>query len=133
MFYIFCDVHMLSCIQLFATPWTVARQAPRSTGFPRQVYWSRLPFPIPGNLPNLGSNLPLLYLSHWQIDSFTTAPPWKPLYTPSITLMVSLKPEIILRLNCYECAARRNHSSNSNTFLPAKQEMMYYLLQNVHK
>ena len=34
------------------TPWTVARQAPLSMGFPRQEYWGRLPFPSPGDLPN---------------------------------------------------------------------------------
>ena len=44
----------LSCIRLFATPWTVARQAPLSAGFPRQEYWSELPFPPPGDLPNPG-------------------------------------------------------------------------------
>ena len=37
-----------------ATPWTVARQAPLSTGFSRQEYWSGLPFPSPGDLPDLG-------------------------------------------------------------------------------
>ena len=36
----------------FATPWTVARQAPLSMGFPRQEYWSGLPFPSPGDLPD---------------------------------------------------------------------------------
>ena len=36
------------------TPWTVAHQAPLSTGFPRQEYWSGLPFPSPGDLPNPG-------------------------------------------------------------------------------
>ena len=36
------------------TPWTVARQAPLSMGFPRQKYWSGLPFPPPGDLPNPG-------------------------------------------------------------------------------
>ena len=41
-----------SCIQLFATPWTVALQAPLSMGFSRQEYWSGLPFPPPGALPN---------------------------------------------------------------------------------
>ena len=40
-----------SCLTL-ATPWTVARQAPLSMGFSRQVYWSRLLFPSPGDLPN---------------------------------------------------------------------------------
>ena len=37
-----------------ATPWTVARQAPLSTGFSRQEYWSWLPFPSPGDLHNPG-------------------------------------------------------------------------------
>ena len=37
----------------FATPWTVARQTPLSMGFPRQEYWSGLPFPSPGDLPDL--------------------------------------------------------------------------------
>ena len=36
------------------TPWTLARQAPLSMGFSRQEYWSRLPFPSPGDLPNPG-------------------------------------------------------------------------------
>ena len=36
------------------TPWTVARQAPLFMGFPRQEYWSRLPFPSPGDLPDSG-------------------------------------------------------------------------------
>ena len=44
----------LSCIRLFATLWTVACQAPLSIGFPRQGYWSRLPFPSPGDLPDPG-------------------------------------------------------------------------------
>ena len=41
----------LSCVQLFVTPWTVAHYAPLSMGFPRQEYWSGLPFPSPGDLP----------------------------------------------------------------------------------
>ena len=36
----------------FVTPWTVAQQAPLSMGFPRQEYWSELPFPSPGDLPD---------------------------------------------------------------------------------
>ena len=43
-----------SPVRLFATPWTIARQAPLSMGFSRQEYWSRLPFPSPGDLPNAG-------------------------------------------------------------------------------
>ena len=44
----------LSHVQLFATPWTAAYQAPTSMGFSRQEYWSGLPFPSPGDLPNSG-------------------------------------------------------------------------------
>ena len=44
----------LSHFQLSETPWTVAHQAPLSMGVPRQEYWSGLPFPPPGNLPNSG-------------------------------------------------------------------------------
>ena len=53
----------------FATPWTIACQALLSMRFPRQKYWSGLPFPFPGDLPDPGipgSNLSLL---HWQVDS----------------------------------------------------------------
>ena len=45
---------LLSRVWLFATPWTVAYQAPPSMGFSRQEYWSGLPFPSPGDLPNPG-------------------------------------------------------------------------------
>ena len=45
---------VLSCVQLTAILWTVARQAPWSSGFPRQEYWRGLPFPPPGHLPDPG-------------------------------------------------------------------------------
>ena len=48
------EVKLLSRVRLFATPWTVAHQAPRSMGFSRHEYWSGLPFPSPGDLPNPG-------------------------------------------------------------------------------
>ena len=47
-------VKALSCVRLFAIPWTVAYHDPQSMEFPRQGYWSRLPFPSPGDLPNPG-------------------------------------------------------------------------------
>ena len=47
-------VKSLSRVRLFATPWTVAYQAPPSMGFSRQEYWSGLSFPSPGDLPNPG-------------------------------------------------------------------------------
>ena len=47
-------VKSLSYVQLFATPWTLAYQAPPSMGFSRQECWSGLPFPSPGDLPDPG-------------------------------------------------------------------------------
>ena len=44
----------LSHVQLFVIPWTIACKAPLSMGFIRQEYWSGLPFPSPGDLPNPG-------------------------------------------------------------------------------
>ena len=45
---------MLSHVRLFVTPWTVARQAPLTMRFSRKEYWSGLPLPSPGGLPNPG-------------------------------------------------------------------------------
>ena len=50
--YRYKKVESLSGVQLFATPWTVAYQASPSMGFSRQEYWSGLPFPSPGDLPD---------------------------------------------------------------------------------
>ena len=51
------NVKSLSNVQLFATLWTVAHQAPPSMGFSRQEYWSGLPFSSPGDLPDPGFEL----------------------------------------------------------------------------
>ena len=53
-------------------PWTVAHQAPLSLGFSRQEYWSGLPFPSPGDLPDPGIELRSPTL---QADALTSAPP----------------------------------------------------------
>ena len=52
--YIMVKVKSLSRVRLFATPWTVAYQAPLSMGFSKQEYWNGLPFPAPGDLPDPG-------------------------------------------------------------------------------
>ena len=65
----------LSRVRLFATPWTVAHQAPPSMGFSRQEYWSGLPFPPPGDLPDPGIELRSPAL---QADALTSEPPGKP-------------------------------------------------------
>ena len=72
---------MLSRVRLFATPWTVAHQAPPSMGFSRQEYWSGLPFPSPGDLPDPGikPRSPAL-----EADALTSEPPGKPIVWPQV-------------------------------------------------
>ena len=65
---------LLSRVRLFVTPWTVACQAPLSMGFSRQEYWSRLPFPSPGDLPYTGIEP---RFPAQQGDSFPIEPPGK--------------------------------------------------------
>ena len=67
-------VKSLSRVQLFVTLWTIAYQAPLSMGFSRQDYWSGLPFPSPGDLPNPGIEPGSLAL---QADALTSEPPGK--------------------------------------------------------
>ena len=66
---------LLSHVQLFMTPWTVAHQAPLSMEFSRQEYWSGQPLPSPGDLPNPG-------IKPWspalQVNSLPSEPPGKP-------------------------------------------------------
>ena len=61
--------------RLFATPWTAAHQAPLSMGFSRQEYWSGLPCPPPGDLPDPGIELTS---PAWAGGFFITEPPGKP-------------------------------------------------------
>ena len=70
------EVNLLRCVRLFVIPWTVAYQAPPSMGFSRQGYWSGLPFPSPGDLPDPGikPRSPAL-----QADALPSVPPGKPL------------------------------------------------------
>ena len=57
----FCMLSCFSRVWLFVTVWTVDCQAPLSMGFPKQEYWSGLPFPSPRDLPDQGSNSGLLH------------------------------------------------------------------------
>ena len=73
----------------FGIPYTVARQAPLSMGFPRQEYCSELPFPPPGDLPNPGIK-PTSPASLALADGFsTTEPPGKP-FSPSDTIKLEV-------------------------------------------
>ena len=68
-------VKSFSHVRLFSTPWTVAYQASPSMGFSRQEYWSGLPFPSPGDLPNSGIEPGSPALG---ADVLTSEPPGKP-------------------------------------------------------
>ena len=69
---------LLSHVQLFATPWTVPRQAPLSVGFCRQDYWSGLPFPSPGDLRHPGIELESPVSPALQADSLPAETSGKP-------------------------------------------------------
>ena len=88
---VWCVVSHFSRVQLSATLWTIAHQAPLSMGFSRQEYWSELPCPPPGDLPDPGTNLHLLRLLYWQVGSL-------PLMAPGKPKMVHLLWEIVWQL-----------------------------------
>jgi len=71
-----------SHVQLSATPWAVAHQAPLSKGFSRQEYWSGLPCPPPRDFPDLGIKPSSLHLLHWQAHSLPPAPLGKSAFYP---------------------------------------------------
>ena len=67
-------VKSLSRVRLFVTPWTVAYQAPPSMGFSRQEYWSGVPLPSPGYLPDPGMEPGS---PAFQADALASEPPGK--------------------------------------------------------
>ena len=92
------EVKSLSCVRLFATPWTVAYQAPQSMEFSKQEYWSGLPFPSPGDLPNPGikPRYPSL-----QADALLSEPPNKYKKKPRCWMMRISSPVTLLYKGCY--------------------------------
>ena len=72
-----CDKLIQSCPTLFATLWTVARQAPVSMEFSRQEHWSGWPCPPPGNLPDPGIASTYLMFPAWADVLFTTSNTWE--------------------------------------------------------
>ena len=70
-----CMLSRFSRVQLFATPWNVAHQAPLTMECFRQEYWSGVPFPTPGDLPNPGIEPES---PTFQVDALTSEPPGKP-------------------------------------------------------
>ena len=76
--FFFFNRDVLSLVWLFAAFWTMAFQAPLSMGFSRQEYWSGLPLPPPGDIPNSGIEPTSPASPALAGGFFTTAPPWKP-------------------------------------------------------
>ena len=74
-----CLLSRFGRIWLCATPWTIAHWAPLSVGFSRQEYWSGLPCPPPGDLPDPGWNPHLLHLPALTGGLFTTSTIWEAL------------------------------------------------------
>ena len=97
--YLFACACGLSRFRLFMTPWTVAHQAPLSVGFPRQDYWSGLPFPPPGIKPESPVSPAL------QADSLPAEPLEKPhlfvnlLFPPSLSSFSPFSPLSFLALS----------------------------------
>ena len=83
---------VLSHVQLFATPWTIALQAPLSMEFSRQEYWGGLPFATPGDDPRIKPRSPTL-----QADSLPSEPPGKSTggYRRHLFL-ISLNPDFLI-------------------------------------
>ena len=80
--YVVCMLSHFSCVRLFAVLWTLCNpvawySSPLSMGFSRQEYWSGLPCPPPGDLPDPGTK-PASLLLHWQVGSLLLVPPGKP-------------------------------------------------------
>ena len=75
--YVLCCVTLLSRVRLFATPWTVTRQAPLSMEFSRREHWNGLPCPPPGDLPDAGTEPASLTSLALAGVFFTTSATWK--------------------------------------------------------
>jgi len=105
-----------SWVRLFVTPWTVAHQAPLSMGFSRQEYWSGLPFPSPGDLPDPGiePRSPLL-----KLDSLPSEPPGKPHMSDKHKQKEWNKPE------CYLWTGKNGRTSQ--TYNMNTTQIMYHL------
>ena len=96
-----CVCVLLSHVQLFAPPQTVAHQASLSMGFFKQEYWSGLPCPPPEDLPNRGiePRSPVLW-----VGSLPSELPGKPLFCVGMTNLLIREKEHLLLLCCWHCS-----------------------------
>ena len=116
---------MLSCVQLFATPWTVAHQAPLSMRFSRQEYWSRLPCPPPGGLPNPGIK-PMFQTHVSYVSCIHTTKPEKLLYTDQFRSVQF----ILVAQSCPTLCEPMNYSTPG---LPVHHQLPEFTQTHVHR
>ena len=102
-------VQLLSCVRLFAIPWTVACKAPLSLGFSRQQYWSGLLFPSPGDLLNPGIEPASLAL---QADSLLTE------------LLFSIEVQLIYNIAFISAAQHQNKQPSQKMGRKPKQTFL---------
>ena len=95
--------------RLFATPWIVTHQAPLSMGFSRQAYWSGLPCPPPGDLPDPGIEPPCLLRLLLGSEFFTTSITWE---APCVYIYIYTQ-------GCH--AHRQDHPRTWRRRLPTRQ------------
>ena len=94
------------------TPWTVTHQLPLSMGFPRQEYWSGLPFPFPGDLPDPG----VKPMSHALAGGyFTPEPSGKPMFSFNLDKYAGEK---LLKYRVGVSLTLRNYNPFSKVILP---------------
>ena len=102
-------------------PWAVARQAPLSMGFPRQEYWSGLPFRPPVDLPNPGIEPSSLVSPALAGGFFTTAPPGKP-YSGEIHVPLRKSSGITVH-NLKKQLQKRTLLMYPDVFLPSRSSL----------
>ena len=107
-----CYAKLLSCVPLCVTLWTAACQVPLSMGFSRQEYWSGLPCPLSGDLPDPGpETVSLTFNLHWQVGSLPLAPPGKP---PTTGLPGNSKSGSILEYHLAFNLKKKKNPNNKN-------------------
>ena len=97
----------------FATPWTVAHQAPLSMQFPRQAYWIRLSFPSPGDFPDSGNELRSPELQEDSLPLNHRESPFRQVKIPKISGSHDLSPSknnMLIAYQCYKIFTSQNNS-----------------------
>ena len=107
----------------FLTLWTIAHQAPLSMGFSRQEYWSGLPIPSPGDLPNPGMEPVSPVTSALQTDSLPAEPLGKP------QTRVSVQFSSVAQL----CPTLCDTMNRSTPGLPVHHQLLEFTQTHVHR